>query len=114
MSGPGEGSLLMLGAIFTLATLFGLAFGLGLLFMPTLVARSRQHPNTGGIFVVNLLFGWTFIGWVVALAWACTRPAHPVLYRRQYPSIPASPERARFSAPVGTVLPPSASYGGRR
>jgi hypothetical protein len=47
---------------------------LGLLFVPywipTLIAFVRHHPSAGGIAVLNLLLGWTFIGWVVALVWA--------------------------------------------
>jgi len=37
-------------------------------FLPIFVAalRSKQHP--GGVVVVNLLLGWTVIGWIVALA----------------------------------------------
>ena len=27
--------------------------------------------NLGSIAIVNGLLGWTFVGWVVALAWAC-------------------------------------------
>ena len=41
-------------------------------FIPTLVAAHREHYNTHTIFVVNLLFGWTIIGWLVLLAWACS------------------------------------------
>jgi hypothetical protein len=104
----------MLGAIFTLATLFGLIFGLVLLFLPTVVARSRNHPNTLVIFLVNLFFGWTFVGWVVSLLWACARVPHPMLYRRPYPSVTTTPQRPLVSAPVGTILSPTTSYGGRR
>jgi len=39
---------------------------------PALVAAGRGHPDTLAIGVVNLAFGWTMLGWVVALAWACT------------------------------------------
>lgn len=35
---------------------------------PTLIARFRSHRQVGPIFVVNLLLGWTAIGWIVALA----------------------------------------------
>jgi hypothetical protein len=45
---------------------------------PWIIAVSRNHPNMGAIVVVNLFLGWTFIGWVVALAWsvsAIKRPA---------------------------------------
>ena len=59
-----EPEMLSLVAVF--GTLTGLAFSLALLFLPTLVAKSRHHPNTAAIFLVNLFFGWTFIGWVIA------------------------------------------------
>ena len=41
-------------------------------FLPTAIALGRGHPNTLAIFLVNLLLGWTFIGWVVALVWSVT------------------------------------------
>ena len=104
----------MLGAIFTLATLFGLIFGLVLLFLPTLVARSRNHPNTFAIFLVNLLFGWTFVGWVVSLLWASTRTSRSVFYAPAYPAVHTTPQRPLVSAPLGTILSPTTSYGGRR
>ena len=45
--------------------------------LPYGIADSRKHPAKGGILVVNLLLGWTLIGWVFALAWACSRPPPP-------------------------------------
>lgn len=41
-------------------------------FVPTLVAIYRHHHNTAAIIVVNVFLGWTFLGWVVALAMAFT------------------------------------------
>ena len=47
-------------------------------FWPAVIARRRNHPNFGPIFVVNLLLGWTLVGWVIALAWAlATMPIAP-------------------------------------
>lgn len=103
----------MLGAILTLATLFGLIFGLVLLFLPTVVARSRNHPNTSAIFFVNLFFGWTFIGWVVSLLWAFARTSRPVFYAPVYPAVQTTPQRPLLSHPVGTILSPTTSYGRR-
>jgi hypothetical protein len=40
-------------------------------FIPALIAAIRQR-QTLAIFVLNLFLGWTFVGWVVALVWACT------------------------------------------
>ncbi|WP_237235731.1 superinfection immunity protein [Pseudomonas sp. R76] len=39
-------------------------------FLPTFVASNRKHVNFTSIFLVNLLLGWTFLGWVAALVWA--------------------------------------------
>lgn len=45
----------------------------GAYFLPTIVANVRKHPppNIGSIAVINLFLGWTYVGWVVALALAC-------------------------------------------
>ncbi len=37
-------------------------------FLPAIVASGKK--NSGAIFVLNLLLGWTFVGWVIALVWA--------------------------------------------
>ena len=48
---------------------------LGLLyFAPTVAASKRDHDSIDGIVVLNLLLGWTIVGWVVAMSWACSRP----------------------------------------
>ncbi len=38
-----------------------------LYFVPTAVAQYRKASNTTTVFLVNLLLGWTAIGWIVAL-----------------------------------------------
>lgn len=44
---------------------------LGLLyFVPSFVAAQKHSGRAGGIFAMNLLFGWTVIGWIVALVWS--------------------------------------------
>lgn len=40
-------------------------------FLPTIIALLRSKKNKGSIIVVNVFLGWSIIGWVVALAWAC-------------------------------------------
>lgn len=52
-----------------LITLLGFA-GLVVYFYPSMVAHYRGHPNASAIGVLNLLLGWTLIGWVVAMVWA--------------------------------------------
>lgn len=39
-------------------------------FLPTFVASKRNHKNTTPIFVLNLFLGWSFVVWVIVLAWA--------------------------------------------
>jgi cytochrome b561 len=39
--------------------------------LPWAVAATRGKSNSGAIAVVNLLLGWSLIGWVVALVMAC-------------------------------------------
>ena len=41
-------------------------------FLPVSVAVKRGHPNAAAIFILNLLLGWTFLGWVAALVWSFT------------------------------------------
>ncbi len=39
-----------------------------LYFLPSIVARKK--PQFASVAVLNFFLGWTFVGWVVALAWA--------------------------------------------
>jgi hypothetical protein len=55
-----------------LGALVLVGIGALVLFTPSLVAYHRGHPNAMAIFALNLLLGWTFVGWVVALVWALT------------------------------------------
>ncbi len=41
-------------------------------FFPSIVAAARRKKNLGAIFALNLLLGWTFIAWVIALVWSLT------------------------------------------
>lgn len=39
--------------------------------IPSWVAFSRRHPNRWPIFVINVVFGGTGLGWLGSLIWAC-------------------------------------------
>ena len=39
-------------------------------FLPTIIAIARKRQTTLALFVLNLVLGWTVIGWIVALIWA--------------------------------------------
>ena len=47
-------------------------FGFGFLmyFLPSIIALARSKRDLTGIILLNLLVGWTMIGWVIALVWA--------------------------------------------
>lgn len=47
---------------------------LAVYFLPALTAWYRSHHNTMAIAMLNLLLGWTVVGWVGAFIWALTRP----------------------------------------
>ncbi len=51
--------------------------------VPTVVAAYRDLPDKHAIFFLNLLLGWTVIGWLAALVWACssTSTAQPIAAR---------------------------------
>lgn len=49
-----------------------LLFGL-LYFIPSIVAILNKKNNSAAIIILNLLLGWTFIGWVIAIVWAFTQ-----------------------------------------
>jgi hypothetical protein len=47
--------------------------------IPALIATLRGHQSVGGIWALNLFLGWTFIGWVLALAWSLSATSHKVV-----------------------------------
>jgi len=62
-----------MGAFSLFHLLFMLVFavvGLGIYFVPTIVAVARKHEQTGLVFLVNVLAGWSGIGWLLTLLWA--------------------------------------------
>ena len=39
-------------------------------FIPTGIAIKKEHVDKSNIILLNVLVGWTLIGWIVALVWA--------------------------------------------
>jgi len=46
----------------------GFLIVLALYFLPSIIALARHVPHRASVVVINVFLGWTFIGWVVALA----------------------------------------------
>ena len=42
----------------------------GVYFLPTLISYDRKHDSRAGIMALNLLLGWSLIGWIIAFIWA--------------------------------------------
>ena len=56
--------------MFSLVWILSIIFGLAVFLTPTIIAVVGHKRYTVGILLLNLLGGWTVIGWVVALVWA--------------------------------------------
>jgi Superinfection immunity protein len=58
-----------------------LVFGVGLYFLPAIIAAVRHTHNVAAILILNLLVGWTGIGWLVVLVMALvSRPRWAYYY----------------------------------
>ncbi|MFH1697483.1 MAG: superinfection immunity protein [Candidatus Omnitrophota bacterium] len=55
---------------FTILELLWVVLIFAFYFLPTLIAFLRNHKNKLAIFLLNLLLGWTVLGWVVSLVWS--------------------------------------------
>jgi len=77
-------------------------FLLLLYFVPFFVAVYRQHHQRLAISVLTLLTGWTALGWLIALVWACTA-VRPGLLPVAQPTAPRYPSRSGtpHSFPLG-------------
>lgn len=54
---------------------FNTILGAGLIFLPlyilpSLIAAIRKHRHTAAVVALNILLGWTGLGWVAALVWS--------------------------------------------
>ncbi|HTZ36810.1 MAG TPA: superinfection immunity protein [Stellaceae bacterium] len=61
--------------MFDSTTTILMLLAIALIYMlPTLVAFGREHPRRHDIVLVNVLLGWTLIGWLAAFFWAALTP----------------------------------------
>lgn len=50
-----------------------LAAFLAAYLIPTFVALGRKKQNALAIAALNVVLGWTLVGWAGALVWACLK-----------------------------------------
>jgi hypothetical protein len=60
--------------------------------VPTFVGLRKR--NAPAIAALNLLLGWTFIGWVIALVWAMTVDRPRLIDQSPIPTFEATPPAA--------------------
>lgn len=66
-------------------------------FLPSLIAWKRDHRQGAAIMALNILLGWTFLGWVAALVWA--------LVTEQARAAPAAPPAVPPPVDNGPMYP---------
>jgi hypothetical protein len=80
--------------------------GFGFYFLPSLIALLRGARDGAAIIVINLLLGWTVIGWIATLIWSLAGAKRDDAYRR-YLSQPMPPVQP---LPPGQPYPPYGQY----
>lgn len=69
---------------------------LALYFLPAIIAHRRRLRGAVAITFLNFFFGWTGIGWIIALIWS--------LWREKPLPEPVTPRRARISVFLKAVM----------
>ncbi len=78
-------------------------------FLPTIIALFRQHHQKGAVLAINLLLGWTLIGWAVSLAMAMSaKRAAPVIVNQIVGG--SVPNTAPAVLPVGPPAMPTPTW----
>jgi hypothetical protein len=63
--------------IFAVAALFLVLY---IYFLPTITAIKKNSPYKTAAIIVNVLFGVTLLGWIIALVLASKQQPPPVIY----------------------------------
>lgn len=60
-------------------------------FAPAFIAICRGHRSAAAILAVNVILGWTGIGWIVAFIWSLTGNTHRARLQH-FPRVVNAPE----------------------
>jgi hypothetical protein len=111
ISVPGMKGLTMISSLLLLAVIGMMTTGLVALYMmPFVIGLARRVPDIEAVAAVNVLLGWTLVGWAAALAMALrsVRPVPPAVQFVQSfpPPLPLPPPPgAGWARPPGPPLP---------
>jgi hypothetical protein len=108
-----------------IAVVPGAAAAVPLYCLPMIIAYRRSAPDRASVTVINVLLGWTYVGWVAALALAARdrRPcadvspvpgAAPGPGTLREPGTPAKPGTARAAGAAGKPGAAPARPGGNQ
>ena len=74
----------------------GILLAVAFYFLPSIIGGKKRNANS--IFALNLLLGWSVIGWVVALVWALANDAEAPAPAAPRPQASAASELERLYA----------------
>jgi len=46
------------------------SFSIFLYFIPTFIAYNLRHDSKKWVLLINIIFGWTILGWFFCIFWA--------------------------------------------
>lgn len=75
----------------------------GVYLAPALIAYGRGIPAAGSILVIDIFLGWTFLGWVVALAMSVRGQPQPSQVQ-VFNNVPLPPGPPSWQDPVSHGL----------
>lgn len=58
----------------TIVLVIALFCVLAFYLLPTIMAIKRKSPHTTAVVILNIFFGFTLVGWIVALVLASKQP----------------------------------------
>jgi Superinfection immunity protein len=82
------------------------AIGVMIYFLPSILAVVNHRRNSATIVVLNILLGWSFVGWIAALVMALMKEPLPVqvVHVHEHVYSPAHPPGTSIE-PVVTERP---------
>jgi len=76
---------------------------LAIYFLPSIIGYN--HRNANSICLLNLLLGWTVLGWIVAMIWAVSQDKHTFTIQNNSNPIPSkTPIKSSFENSLRVFL----------